>query len=72
MKKLVVFVSIVCLCCFFYKPKENKQMQQLLDLTISNIESIAQNETGAHAICVGTGSLDCKGYKVKTIYSNYR
>jgi len=71
MRKLFVFVSIICLCCFFYSPKENKH-KQILDLTISNIECLAQNEGGAHAICYGSGSVDCRGLKVKTMYSYYK
>lgn len=71
MKKLFVFVGIVCACCFFYQPKGSKQ-NQVLDLMASNIECLAQGESGGIVFCYGTGSIDCKGYKVKEIIMNVR
>lgn len=72
MKKLIVFLGIVCLCCFFYKLQEKKQVD-LSDLVSANIECLAQNEGElVPVLCLGIGDLDCNGEKVKKIISNIR
>ncbi|SEF66464.1 NVEALA domain-containing protein [Parabacteroides chinchillae] len=37
------------------------------DITVNNVEALAAGEGGGTAYCLGTGSLDCYGFKVERI-----
>lgn len=63
MKRLVLKVSfllvaIVGIYCF--QEKENNTIK---NLAFENIEALAAGE-GTGGVCIGSGSVDCRGYKV--------
>lgn len=63
MKRLVLkssflLVAIASLYCF--QKKENRTLK---NLALANIEALAAGEGGG-TTCIGSGSIDCYGYKV--------
>ena len=48
---------------------ENKK--QLSNLTLNNIEALASGEDDPSIYCIGDGSIDCNGRKVRATYKPY-
>ncbi|MDH6534694.1 hypothetical protein D0T51_10250 [Parabacteroides sp. 52] len=71
MKKRIVFLAtggIILFCT--YLSLSNKQ-ENLQELTFHNVEALAQNEGSSNYFCIGSGSLDCNGDKVRTVITNF-
>ncbi|MDL2278286.1 NVEALA domain-containing protein [Parabacteroides sp. OttesenSCG-928-G07] len=66
LKLFIVVIGVASL--LILSKKEN---QKLKELTFQNIEALAEDE-GSDNWCLGDGSLDCNGIKVKYIYSKLR
>ena len=60
-----VFIAVTALCAF--TPAQNKQ---LTDVKLNNIEALSSREESS-IVCIGQGTIDCKGekYEMKIIYS---
>lgn len=37
----------------------------IVSLQLENVEALASNEGSGNYICIGSGSVDCNGYKVE-------
>jgi len=69
MKKKMI-ISIICLMagfCFF-----SMKNDEIKNQTFDNIEALANNEYQSEYYCLGVGSVDCYGYKVKMMVENYK
>lgn len=63
MKRLVLKVSFLLIAIvgvYCFQEKENNTIK---NLAFANIEALAAGEGGS-TICIGSGSIDCRGYKV--------
>lgn len=60
--KKVIFLAGITGAVYFTSHKEKSQVN---DLLLSNIEALADGESGSALRCFGYGSVDCQGYKVK-------
>lgn len=67
-KKTSILLFGILIISSFYLSISNKKTVK--ELTFSNIEALAQNE-GSYKLCIGSGSLDCNGDKVKMIFDNF-
>lgn len=70
MKRLVLktaflLVAIVGLYCF-----QKKDNNTIKNLALANIEALAAGEGGG-TFCAGSGSIDCRGYKVEYYASGF-
>lgn len=64
--KGTIAISFLICIYFFNTPKENPVHYFALE----NIEALAQGE-GENIRCYGTGSVDCRGFKVEKVYSGF-
>ncbi len=71
MKKNKIKIGLVLLClsgCFFF----SMEKKQLTDLTLKNIEALAQGEGPTeNYYCIGSGDIDCYGDKVEDMYTGF-
>ena len=65
-KIITIFLMISVLLCFVWLKIKNDPVKT--DLALSNIEALAQNESGENIICLGTGTLDCPSPHHKVYY----
>ncbi|MDR2968199.1 MAG: NVEALA domain-containing protein [Tannerellaceae bacterium] len=72
MKKILFAFCIAVLCCLCFKKSSAKEQHEVSDLTLANIESLTQNEGTLGILCIGEGSIDCQGRKVKLVISGFR
>lgn len=52
---------------YFFQPKEII----VSELSSFNIEALANVESGGKDYCIGTGAIDCRGYKVSFKVTNF-
>lgn len=71
MKKKFIFLVVGGISLFIHCLNQSNESQKLQDLAFTNIEALAQNEGVGKRYCAGSGSLDCNGYKVRTIIENF-
>lgn len=69
MKRLlkISFLSTCIAAAFYFSTSENEEVH---DLVFNNIEALASGE-GSSDHCFGSGSVDCRGYKVDWKISGY-
>lgn len=67
--KVILTGVCIILCCIMFKKKDKRDLN---DLSLANIEALAQKETPPIFVCIGTGTIDCHGDKVKFMIDNYR
>lgn len=60
--KLFFVVSCLITACYLYSNHETAELDKFAFL---NIEALASGENDEHAACLGSGSVDCRSYKVE-------
>jgi len=63
-KNIKVTLILICMIGFFYLSKTNKTT--ISNVALANIEALAEGEDTGNYICLGSGNVDCNGYKVHT------
>jgi hypothetical protein len=62
-KCAIALIIVFSLSVFIIR--ENRSVKPFSQLTVDNIEALADNEGGTDAyFCMGDGDIDCFGYKV--------
>jgi len=70
MKKLFMILIVCGFALFVWFSNNNARIKTEV-FTDTNIEALASGETGSSFLCVGSGSLDCRGSKVQVIIRNF-
>lgn len=58
MKKNIMFVMATIIVATFFLMKENRE-ENISDITLENIEALANNEFDNGYFCYGTGKVTC-------------
>ena len=58
MKKIIMFVAAIIFVASILLTKVNKK-EKMSDITLANVEALAQTEDSNHYICYGTGKVTC-------------
>jgi hypothetical protein len=78
MRRKLVFKCAAALIAVFsvsvsvFNIHENRDAEPLAQLVFENIEALADNEGSNMCFCMGTGDVDCYGYKVYIKVDNLR
>lgn len=63
--------GLLCIFCLGSLYYANKSVQvEISDLAFENIEALAGGEGSGNYVCVGSGDVDCSGYKVREKLDN--
>ena len=69
MKKSIMFVMATIIVATFFLTKVNRE-EKMSDLTLANIEALADEEFESGYICYGTGKVTCP-YSGKQVAGYY-
>lgn len=69
MKKSIMFVMATIIVATFFLTKPNKE-EKMSDITLANIEALADEEFESGYICYGTGKVTCP-YSGKQVAGYY-
>ncbi len=72
MRNLFIKLMFLVASAVFIPVINFENSKQLSNLTLNNIEALASGEDDPGVYCIGDGSIDCNGRKVRAIYTPYR
>lgn len=68
MKKLFVCLIVCGFSLFTWFSNDHTEMKT--ELFVDNLEALASGEGSGNILCVGVGSVDCRGYKAEVVIRN--
>ena len=71
MRNLFIKLVLLVASAAFISVVNFENKKQLSNLTLNNIEALAAGEDDPSIYCIGEGSIDCNGRKVRATYKPY-